>query len=272
MSTVRIGDRDIALERFTLTKAMRVITLLKLIQQSTKEIAKTAAEFRREYATDNVQELDRVEAKMRYGPRPILGSDGELMFKDGVLVTEQSPVDRMTEDDWERAGQKLRIRQEPTPQEMMWAVFPVAFEHAEETVNRLLGLVVMSNSDVDRYVKSGEIWERVDELVESTIAPAYLEEIMELAVAAAELIEGQVMTKVKALGDRVGKLRTMFGAEAKTSTPATSPTSSEPPEQPRTSSASLSPDSSTGLTPPPSSPSPGTPSTPSASSLPVSAT
>lgn len=272
MSTVRFGDRDIVLERFTLTKAMRVITLLKLIQQSTKEIGKTAAEFRREYAADNVVELDRVEAKMRYGPRPIVDSDGELMFKDGVLVTEASPVDRMSEEDWERAGQVLRVRQEPTPQEMMWAVFPVAFEHAEEAVNRLLGLIIMSNADVDRYVKTGEWQDRVDELVASTIAPAYLEEIMELAVAAAELIEGQVMTKARALGDRVGKLRRMFGMETKTSTPETSETSSEPPEQPRTDSASLSPDSSTGPTPPPSSPSPGTPSTPSASNSLANAT
>jgi hypothetical protein len=272
VSTVKFGDRDITLERFTLTKAMRVITLLKLIQQSTKEIGKTAAEFRREYAQDNVLELDRVEAKMRYGPRPIVDADGELMFRDGTLVTEQSPVDRMTEEDWTRSNQKLRIRQEPTPQEMMWAVFPVAFEHAEETVNRLLGLVIMSNGDVDRYVKSGEIWERVDELVNATIAPAYLDEIMELAVAAAELIEGQVMTKAKALGDRVGKLRQMFGVGTKTSTPETSPTSSEQPEQPRTDSASPSPDSSTGLTPPPSSPSPGTPSTPSESNSIASAT
>lgn len=274
MSTVKFGDRDVVIERFTVAKGMRVITLLGLIQKSVPEINKAMAEFKRQYAEDNVVELDRVEAKFKYGPRPVIGEDGEPMFHDGKLVTMPSPIDRMTEQDWERAGQTLKERQEPSPVEMIMAVFPIAYEQAEQPVQRLLGLVVMPNDDVARYAASGEIWDRVDEVVAKTIAPAYLEEIMELAVAVAETIEGQVMVKAKSLGGRLGKLRGLFGMEKTTATsqPEISPTSSEQPETPKTDSASVSDDSSTGLTQSESSDSPGTPSTPSEPSSLASAT
>lgn len=260
MSTVEIAGRTIQIQRFTLVKAMRVMTLLSLIQKSVPEITREMAEFRREYAAGNVLELDRVQAKMRYGPRPVLGEDGEPLMQDGEILTMPSPIDRMTEADWDKSGQVLKLRQEPSTEELLAAVFPLAYERAEQPMTRLLALVAMDNADVERYVRSGEIWERVDEFVAEVIAKAYLEEVMELAVAVGEVIEGQVMAKTKELAGRAGNLGRLFGM--RTTTPTTheeSGTSSEPPEQPSIESASSSPDSSDG-TPTESSDSPGTPS------------
>lgn len=270
MAEVEVGGRKVTLERFTLAKAMRVITLLSVIQKAVPEINKAMAEFRRNYEEANVIELDRVQAKMRYGPQPVLGEDGEPMFKDGELLTIPSPIDRMSETDWERAGQTLRLRQSPATGEIATALFPLAFERAEQPVMRLLALVAMPNDDVERYVASGEIWDRVDDYARDVIGKAYLEEIMELAVCAAETIEGQVMAKARGLGERAGNLRRLFGNEQPTrTTPNSSPmeptTLSEPPEPESTESVSDSPESSTG-NPTESDNSPGTPSSPSRSS------
>jgi hypothetical protein len=273
MSDLEIGGRRVVIERFTLVKAMRVITLLGLIQKSVPEVTRAMVEFKREYRENNVIELDRVQAKMRFGPTPVLGDDGEALFKDGALVTIPSAIDRMTEADWERSGHVLKIRESPSTTELVMAVFPVAYEQAEEPVQRLLALIAMSNDDVARYVKSGEIWDRVDEFAQTVIAPAYLEEVMELAVVAGETIEGQVMTKAKSLGDRLGKLRGLFGMEkTESSQLETSETSNEQPVQPNTVSVTPSADSSPGHIPTESSSSPGTESSPSEPSLSASAT
>lgn len=274
MTEVQIGEQKVTVERFTLAKAMRVITLLSLIQKSVPEINTAMAQFKRDYATENVVELDRVQAKMRYGPQPVVDEDGDpIMRKDpdgkptGDVLTIPSPIDRMTEQDWERAGHVLRLRDKPSTTELLTAIFPLIYEQAEQPVLRLLALVAMPNRDVMRYVRSDELWNRVDELADELISPAELGEVMELAVTAAEQVEGQVMDKAKGLGDRVGNLGRLFGIQRKTS--ETSPTSSEQPEPPSIESASPSPDSSSG-TPTESSASPGTPSTPSVPSSPVS--
>lgn len=272
MTDIKFGDRDITVERFCFAKAMRVITLLKKLQQSAPEISKAASDFRREYMAGNIVELDRVQAKMEFGPQPIFDDENRPMFHEGELLTMASSVDRMTEQDWERSNQTLKIRQEPSTAEMVAAVFPVAYEHAEETVVRLLGLVIMSNADVLRFVAAGNLWDEVDRVAEQVIAPAFIEDVLELVVVVGEVIEGQVMTKVKGLGDRLGKIRRLLtGEKTKTDLSEGSPTSSESPAQPSTEPASDSPDSSTGPTPEPSSLSPGTPSVPSPQSLPVSA-
>jgi hypothetical protein len=272
MTAIKVGGRDITVERFCFAKAMRVITLLKKLQQSAPEISKAASDFRREYMAGNIVELDRVQAKMRFGPQPIFDDENKPMFHEGELLTMASPVDRMTEQDWERSDQTLKIRQEPSTPEMVAAVFPVAYEHAEKTVAQLLGLVIMSNTKVLEYVAAGTLWEEVDRLAADVIAPAYIEDVMELVVVVAETIEGQVMTKVKGLGDRLGKIRRLLtGEKTKTDPSEGSPTSSEPPAQPSTEPVSDSPASSTGPTPEPSSLSPGTPSAPLPQSSPVSA-
>lgn len=268
MSSVTVNGQEITIERFTLTKGMRVITLLQLIQKMVPQISKEIAEFKREYSATNVIELDRVQAKMRYGPTPIVNEDGDVQLDNaGGVMTIASPIDRMSEEDWERSGHVLRLRQAPSNEELMLAMFPLVYEHAEQPLLRLLALVSMPNADVERFAaESGDkLWSEVDVFAARVIGPAYLDEIMELAVTAAEQVEGQVMTKAKGLGERVGKLAGLFGMRMTATSSATSTTSNESPEQPSSPSASDSPASSTGPQPP-SSASPGTPSTPSETS------
>lgn len=274
MGTVKVHDREITIERFTLAKAMRVITLLGVVEKTIPEITKLAADYRREYRENNVVEMDRAQARMEFGPRPVLDESGTVSLReDGSVVTLPSPLDDLTEQDWERSGHKLRFPESPSSNEVLLAVFPTVYEKAEEPLLRLLALVAMKNDDVSRHVKDGTIWDKVDAFAAEVIEPALLEEVMELAVAAGEQIEGQVMSKAKSLGARAGKLGKAFGLSidtpetTKEPLPETSTTLSEQPAKPSTESPMDSLSDTDGPTPTESTDSLGTPSITSDESL-----
>jgi hypothetical protein len=243
MPDVQISGKTVTVERFTLAKAMRVITLLQLLKKQVPEVTKEWAIFRKNYAEEYATDIDRIDAKARFGPA----------------------LDDISDDEWERAEQKLKIPGTPSQAEVFFQMAPVIYEKAEAVTLRLLGLIAMENDIVDRYVKSGDIWERVDELVDDLIKPAALDEIMELGVVAAEVIDGQVLSKALEVKERAGNVARLFGFRTKTDS-TDSTTSSESPVQPNTISVSSSPDSSDG-SPTESEPSTGSSSERSETSL-----
>jgi hypothetical protein len=249
MPEVEINGRIVTVERFTLAKAMRVITLLQLLQKKVPEISCAWGEFRKDYAESYATEVPRINAMAQFGPA----------------------LEHITEADWDRADQTFRVPGSPSQPEVFFAMAPLIYERAEEVTLRLLGLVAMENELVNRYVAKGDIWERVDELVDEIIKPAALDEIMELGLTAAEVIDGQVLQKAKSVGDRAGNVARLFGWKTKTTDSEESGMSSESPVQPSTVSVSSSPGTSSG-DPMTSDDSNGTSSTPSKTSSTVSAT
>jgi hypothetical protein len=223
MPDVQISGQTVTIERFTLAKAMRVITLLQLIQKQVPDVTKEWAVYRKQYADEYGTEIDRIDAKARFG----------------------AALEGISDEEWERAGQKLRIPGSPSTAEVFFQMAPVIYERAEAVTLRLLGLIAMENELVNRYVAKGDIWERVDELVDEIIRPAALDEIMELALVAAEVIDGQVLAKAQTVKERAGNVARLFGFKTKNDS-TTSETSNESPEQPNTISVSPSPDSSDG--------------------------
>jgi hypothetical protein len=228
-SEVVIGGKTVTVERFTLAKAMRVITLLQLIQKQMPEITKEWASFRRTYAEDYGVELDRINAMAQFGDQ----------------------LEHIKDEQWERAGQKFKVPGTPSTPELFFAMAPLVYEKAEAVTLRLLGLIAMPNEVVGRYVAQGDIWERVDELVDDILKPAGLDEILELVITAAEVIDGQVLQKAKGLGDRAGNVARLLGIKTTTTmeSPSSlmdSPTLSGPPEQPSSDSSSDSPSDTSG--------------------------
>lgn len=244
MPDVKIGETTVTIERFTLAKATRVMTLLQKLQQEVPEISRHWAEFNRDYAESYPTKLTRIQAIYRFGVE-------------------------VSDDEWERAGQTFTIPGSPNQTEVFIAMAPLVYEQAEELVLRLIGLIAMPNETVKRYAKDGTIWDRVDEYVAATIEDAPLEDIMELVVVAAEMADQQVLAKARSLRTRAGNMAALFGW--KTTASEDSTTSSDAPVQPSTVSVSSSPGTSDG-SPTTSSDSPGTPSTPSRTSSMTSAT
>jgi hypothetical protein len=172
-----------------------------------------------------------------------------------------SPLDRMTEADWERAGHKLRLPKAPSGAETIAAVFDRALDLAEDHVYRLLALFVMSNEDVVRYRRDGTLMEvlatRADELLDRAMA----DEALELAVVCGETIDEQFSAKAAELGDRLGNALKLLGLTSKTRgprEPAPPATSSDGPSPSTPTSSTDSPAATTDGPPTPSSTSPGT--------------
>jgi hypothetical protein len=232
MPDVTINGRKVTIEKFRLSKATRVITLLRILRQQVPEISRELNEFQREYAAEYATKLPRLDAIARFG------------------------LGHVSEEEWERAGHEFTVPGKPAPWELFFHMGPLVYERAEEVTLRLLGLVAMDNETVARYVKDDDIWTRVDEFVDEVIRDAPLDDIMDLVAAAAEVIDGQVLQKAKTLRDQAGNLAGLLGWKTTT----TSPVSPESSEQPETSSSTTSTGSpsDTGGTPTESELSPGT--------------
>jgi hypothetical protein len=241
MPDVEINGHTVTIERFRLAKATRVMTLLQLLQKQVPEVSKSWATFRTEYARDYPRVIDRMNALAMYGPQ----------------------LDHISEDEWARTNQTFTVPGTPNAYEVFFHMAPLIYDQAEEIALRLLGLIALPNDTVRQYVKDGDIWKRVDEYVEEVIADAPLDEIMDLVIAAAEVIDGQLLQKAKALKDRAGNVVGLLGWKTTSEKQPTSPTSSEQPE-PSSSTTSTGSPSDTSGTPTESATSPGTTSEPSA--------
>jgi len=248
MPDVEVNGHTITIERFRLTKATRVMTLLQKLQQEVPAVTEAWATFRNDYRTryQTTTTLSRIEAIARWD----------------VSIPEE---------EWERAGQQftMTVPAEPNQAEVFFQMAPLVYEQAEYLTLRLIGLVAMPDEMVKRYVSDDVLWERVDEYVDEYIRDAPLEDIMELVITAAEVIDKTLLAKARGLGDRAGNVARLLGW--KTTASETSTTSNDAPVQPMTVSVSSSPDTSNG-TPTPSTDSPGTQSMPSRTSSPESVT
>jgi hypothetical protein len=223
--TVLVGGEQIRLEAFSGRKAIRVIRTIEHITKGVPEILDRWAQFTREYEASHVTELDRAMARVEYAPRPLMDEEplldgegraitdqlGQALVRrtpkliDGVPVMGPDPLGHMSEEDWQASGNRLRIPRSPSTEERVAAIFPMALTLAEEEVSRLLALLSMSNAEVKRAA-AGDFPEAL---------AARAEELMELAVAAGEMVEEQFMAKVKGLGDRLPNALRLFGMSPK---------------------------------------------------------
>lgn len=238
---VTLNGEKVRIERFTFAKAMRVITLLQLMQRAAPEISAEWAKFRLGYAKDYAQRIPRINALAQFG----------------------AALEHISEQEWERAGQEFTVPGSPSQAEVFFQMAPVFYDKVEAITLRLIGLLAMSNEDVERYLRSDDIWTRVDELVDKLVRTAPIDEVMELLLVSAEVIDGQVLAKAMGARERLGNTARLLGWSGSDSTGST--TSSESREQPSSPSSTPSPSDTDG-DPTRSEHSTGETSTPSATS------
>lgn len=222
--SVTVGDASLTISAFSGRKALIAERIVRRTIRRYPEIVKQWFEFKREFERENVSTLDRSEAVFRFGPR----------------------VQHLTDADWESSGGVLRLSEAPTMNEQVAAIWPVAMDHAEDEVLRLLALCVIASGDLKRAKDAGGqdqvdklLLERGEELLDEATDAA---DLAELAVVAGETLSDQFKTKASTLGPRVGKL--LEAAGLKDPAPASpDPTSSETPTD---GSSPEKPTSSTG--------------------------
>lgn len=278
LNVVEIGGERVTVERVSARKASSAFSILRGLGDAIPQIVKARAKFVREYEADNVVELDRVQARLRFPRRPLLDENSAPLYEAdtlpdgspnpnaGELVLAPSPLDAMSEEDWERAGNVMRLPKSPDLYEELAAVFPVALDEAEEQVYSLLALFTMTNAEVKRARREGGLKPVLEARVEELLDDAGADELLELAVVVIEVINAQFRSKLDALGDRAGNALAALGLGNRGQAPQTTP---QPPQTtesngPETSSSTVSnstPTSSTD-TAAPTDGDPTTPSTP----------
>lgn len=213
MHKVTIKGNEITLHEFNGRKALRAAKIVRSVGESWPEILRAVAEFRAEYEEHNAVVMDRATARHRFPLVPILDDDQQRTGPNGELLYYDR-LGHLTEADWEASGQKLRIPQSPSKEEVFAAAFPIAFDKAEEQVLQLLALCTIDADDMGKAAREGgpeAVTELLHDEAERLLDNANLGELMELAVVGSEMVERQVQEKLDALGDRVGNLLRLVG-------------------------------------------------------------
>lgn len=217
--TVTLDGTPTELQPFSGRRAIRAISLLKKLAKAAPEIMAVRAEFVRKYEKENYTELTRAEAQMRFGPIPLTRRvpDGdtfkiEPILEDGRPVMGPSRLAHLTDADWEKSGNVLKLADPPSRDAQVAAIFPAALDLAESEILQLLALITIRNKDYGKAAREGTqqavLEEKADELQDELA-----NELLELAVVGAELIEEQFADKVEELrrGNRLGNLMALFG-------------------------------------------------------------
>lgn len=248
MKTITIGGQERRIEPFSGRKVNRALRLLKAIAKAVPELLDIRAEFIRRYEAANYVELDRAQALLRYGaPVAVTTPEGELARDaEGRLETVPSPLLAMSEDAWAQTDHKLRLPRSPSTEEQLWAIFPEAFDKAEDLIVRLLALALMPNHDIKEHARKGDLDEHLGAAGEDLLDDALGDELLELAVAAGEVVDDQILAKARRLraDDRLGNALRLLGLSPESLTPSKSPDDTTP--APTPSSSTDSPEPSDG--------------------------
>jgi hypothetical protein len=260
--TVELGGRIVSIERPTGLKASRALALMRALSKAMPDLQSDLARFRREYERENVLELDRVQAKLRFPPRPLVDDAGEYLVDEHDEVRYMpSPVDRLTDEDWVNAGGVYKIAASPSTPEVIAALFDRALEVAEEHVYALLALFTIGNRELKAARAAGGLEELIASTVEELLDDAYADELLELAVVVGETVDHHFVRKTRELGARTGKALRLLGIDLPTKvrpqeeqaeTTTSSSTSTDTPSDSRPSSSTDTAASTDG---PPTSPS-----------------
>lgn len=261
---VTLAGRTYTLERITGYKAARLFAIARALGGKSQELARLWNTTRTELEQEGV-ELDRGAAMIRYGPEPLVVAGNVALYPDehpnaGAVVMVPGPLDHLTDEAWTAMGNRTRVPRKVEVPELIAAVAPSALEVAEEHIFRLLALVTLENAAVKAAWKGQGLDPLIDERVEDVILEADVDELLELAVVAGELVEDQLVSKLERLGERTGKALRLVGLDPARLTrrdPATSSTpttSADTPPSSRPTSSTDGDESTDGDQPTPSTP------------------
>lgn len=266
---LELAGRRIVIERPTGLKASRALALMRALSKAMPGLQTALAEFRHRYEAENVITLDRVQAKLRYPPRPLERDGAPVLDETGEPVLIPSPVDRLTEEDWTAAGGVYRLPASPSGEEVVVALFDLALETAEEHVYKLLALFTIGNEELKRARRDGRVDELVDERVGELLEDAFADELLELAVVAGEVVDHHFRRKAGELGERLGNALRLVGLGSRTPRTTSPSTSTDTPSSSKPSSSTDSPANTADGLPTSSSTPPSTSSSSSPSSSPA---
>lgn len=193
MATVKLGDDELIITAFSTYKALLVIELLGEISEKVPDILQRRADFRREYEEKNSIWLTRAQARMRF-PDDTAG---------------------VSDADWEKSDNRIPMRLSPSFSEEIAAIFPLIARVARKQTQTLIALVATPNRDLETWDDNDQVDEKLAEHAKRIAHRATPGQTLELAVCAAEAIEGEVTAAMAELGDRTGNALRLVGLKPK---------------------------------------------------------
>lgn len=261
MAVVKVGGRDTALPDFNARKAIRAGRIMRDILEQSPQVQVELGRFRRDYERENIVELDRTSALVRFGPRPLVDDAGEpVRYPDGhpragEIVMAPGQLEHLSEADWQASGQKLRLPADPSREEMFLAIFPLLFDQAEDQVTQLLGLALVTEDDLGEAARAGgdeNVRALLKRVGDDCLDRASLTEAADVLLTTVELIQEQVHDQSDDLRRRARPLMRLLqrltGQQAPEDPAPTTPSSSEP----KPASSTPSPTPTAGMSGPPS--------------------
>jgi hypothetical protein len=235
---VTIGGDERTVPALNGVRALEALRLVQEIMQLAPELMRKRAAFVKKYGEDNAETLTRGQAKVRFPPIPVY-RDGELdRGPDGRPLTMESPIDRMSEHDWQSMGNVLVIPGKPSDIEVGLVMIQDVMQKALDPFTRLLGLLMARNDDVlTHMLDAGDLDDWLKVQGRDILHKADLDELIELVVVAIEVSNNKVQRKLTTLGERVGNVLSVFGLRGRLGTrePSTV-TSTDSTDSPSTSS------------------------------------
>lgn len=195
MTDVTVGDQTYSVQKFTTFKVIEATSIVTSIMEEVPQLGEKIGAFSREYRETNSIKIPRSAAELRY--------------------TEEE-LSKITETAWEASNQHLEVPASPGGLDIAAHVFPDVFRVAREQLLRLVALVATPNSEL----RAADDEERVPELLNTKAKALRHEdaaELLDLLVAASEVLTEQFKGKAEALGPVAAMFGLTFGATPETS-------------------------------------------------------
>lgn len=213
-SQLKIGERDVTVPALNGFKAVRAGRLVAEASEIMPDVNAALAELRQRYATDFALKITPQMAKLPRFQRTVDGETRPLF----------------SEEDFQAAGGAITIPQDPPRQEVILAVFPIAFKSVEKQLVELLALVIAPNRELEEQDEAGTVDEYLAREGKKLLHQATIDQLIELAIAAIEQVSAALS------GDSLGKaVAAVTGQQQpRESQPVTAPEATQPstPESP----------------------------------------
>lgn len=167
--TLTVGDREVAIPALNGFKAVRAGRLVAEAAECLPEVQEAIGKVRDAtpdlVLTPELAKLPRFQREL-----------------DGQLV----PI--FSDADFEAAGGTITLPQQPPRQDVILAVFPIVFKHAERQLVELLALVTMPNDQLREADENGTVDTALAEAGRQLLHEATIGQLLALAVAAIEQV------------------------------------------------------------------------------------
>jgi hypothetical protein len=182
---VTLGATTYPIAPFSNRKVLIAGRMMRKLSTTVSEINRHIAEFRTEYRERNREVVTRQMA---------------------AIPPWREILDFMTPEDWEKTGGQVELRRDPTDQEVVVEVFPLAFDLAEDEVKQLLALVIIPNQELGAAALAGNQAEKLGEYGDRILDDGTIGEMIDLVDAATAAIREELDAKAP----QVGRLRALW--------------------------------------------------------------